>query len=104
MVPTFAAPLPGILAMVEGIKRWTRSTLMSRFNGWRHGYSSPIRSEARCPPNDRAWQGAAAETTVDHTLMRGLATAGPRFVSGLPRSRGGTSVTGPIVDHEGSPS
>src|SRR3954467_3859227 len=35
--------------------------------------------------------------------MRGLATAGPRFVSGLPRSRGGTSVTGPIVDHEGSP-
>src|SRR3954470_11042944 len=76
---------------------------MSRFNSWRHGCSSPIRSEARCPPDDRAWQGAAAETTVEQTLMRGSATAGPRFASGLPRSRSGTSVTGPIVDHEGSP-
>src|SRR4051812_20354868 len=41
----------------------TRSTLMSRFNSWRHGCSSPIRSEAGPPPNDRAWQGAAAATT-----------------------------------------
>src|SRR3954470_7361511 len=103
MVPTFAASLPGILDMSAVINLWTRSTLMSRFNSWGHGCSSPIRSEARCPPDDRAWQGAAAETTVEQTLMRGLATAGPRFVSGLPRSRGGTSVTGPIVDHEGSP-
>jgi hypothetical protein len=60
-----------------------RSTLMSRFNSRGHGCSSPIRSEAGCPPDDRAWQGAAAETTVEQTLMRGLATAGPRFVSGL---------------------
>src|SRR3954471_15564968 len=76
---------------------------MSRFNSWGHGCSSPIRSEARCPPDDRVWRAAAAETTVEQTLMRGLATAGPRFVSGLPRSRSGTSVTGPIVDHEASP-
>src|SRR4051794_31969884 len=30
MVPTFAASLPGIPAMTEGIKRWTRSTRAGR--------------------------------------------------------------------------
>src|SRR3954447_11784544 len=35
-----------------------------------HGCSSPIRSEAGCRPDDRAWPGAALRTTVDHTLMR----------------------------------
>jgi transposase len=34
-------------------------------------------------------RGRRLETTVDHTLMRGLATAGPCSVSGLPRSRSG---------------
>src|SRR4051794_10441418 len=63
----------------------------------------PIGSEAKHLADDRAWPEAALKTTVEHTLMRGLATAGPCFVSGLPRSRSGTSVTGPIVDHEGSP-
>src|SRR3954452_14722227 len=62
---------------------------MPRFDSWGHGCSSPIRSEAGCPPDDRAWPKAALKTTVDHTLMRGSAAAGPRLVSGLPRSRGG---------------
>ena len=48
-------------------------------------------------------EGAVLKTTVEQTLMRGLATAGPCFVSGLPQSRSGTSMTGPIVVHEGSP-
>ena len=34
-------------------------------------------------------RGRQLKTTVDHTLMRGLATAGPCSVSGLPRSRSG---------------
>src|SRR5215217_4501139 len=71
---------------------------------WRMSVRLPIGSEARHPVDDRAWQGAVLKTTVEQTLMRGLATAGPCSVSGLPRSRSGTSVTGPIVDHEGSPS
>src|SRR5919107_5080834 len=79
------------------------STLMSLFQGVRHERSSPDQLGSRYEAEDCAWQGAAAETTVDQTLMRGLATAGPCSVSGLPRSRSGTSVTGPIVDHEGSP-
>src|SRR3954462_3956087 len=41
----------------------------------------PIGSEARCPVEDRAWPEAALKTTVDHTLMRGLATAGPSLMS-----------------------
>src|SRR5215218_8186648 len=64
----------------------------------------PIASEARCPVKDRAWPEAALKTTVDQTLIRGLAAAGPCSVSGLPRSRSGRrSVTGHIVEHEGSP-
>ena len=49
----------------------------------------PIGSEAKHLADDRAWPEAALKTTVDHTLMRGLATAGPWSVSGLPRSRSG---------------
>src|SRR3954464_1348132 len=49
----------------------------------------PIGSEAKQLADDRAWPEAALKTTVDHTLMRGLATAGPCSVSGLPRSRSG---------------
>src|SRR3954467_10526308 len=63
----------------------------------------PISSAASTRLKDRAWQGVVLKTTVEQTLMRGLATAGPCSVSGLPQSRSGTSVTGPIVDHEGSP-
>src|SRR5215212_4137077 len=64
----------------------------------------PIGSEARRPVKDRAWPEAALKTTVEQTLIRGLATAGPCSVSGLPRSRSGRrSVAGHIVGHEGSP-
>src|SRR5215208_5243259 len=76
---------------------------MSLSQGARHDGSSPDRLGSRYEAEDRAWQGAALKTTVEQTLIRGLATAGPCSVSGLPRSRSGTSVTGPIVDHEGSP-
>src|SRR3712207_8781254 len=76
---------------------------MSLFHGLRHERSSPDRLGSKCLAEGRAWQGAELKTTVEQTLMRGLATAGPCFVSGLPRSRSGTSVTGPIVEHEGFP-
>jgi len=70
---------------------------MSRFQGVRHERSSPDRLGSRYLAEDRARPGAALKTTVDQALMRGLATAGPCSVSGLPRSRSGTSVTGPPV-------
>jgi hypothetical protein len=76
---------------------------MSLFQGVRHERSSPDRFGSRYEAEDRAWQGAVLKTTVEQTLISGLVTAGPCSVSGLPRSRSGTSVTGPIVDHEGSP-
>jgi hypothetical protein len=89
--------------VLSGTKRLGRSTLMSFFQSMRHERSSPDRLGSTSLAEDRAWQGAALKTTVEQTLIRGLATAGPCSVSGLPRSRSGTSVTGPIVDHEGSP-
>src|SRR4051794_24525068 len=66
--PTYGTRCPGPRcrptgadgAQPEGILCLPLTTLMSRFNSCGHGCSSPIRSEARCPPDDRAWQGAAA--------------------------------------------
>lgn len=44
------------------------------------------------------------ETTVDQTLMRGLATAGPWFVSGLPLSQvARIAVSGSQNQNEGCP-
>jgi len=59
---------------------------MSRFQGVSHGRSSPDRLGSKYEAEDRAWPGAVLKTTVEQTLMRGLATAGPCSVSGLPRS------------------
>jgi antitoxin component of MazEF toxin-antitoxin module len=53
------------------------TTLMSLFQSVRHERSSPDRLGSKCLAEDRAWQGAALKTTVEQTLMRGLATAGP---------------------------
>src|SRR5829696_1571146 len=81
-----------------------RTTLMSLFQGVRHERSSPDQLGSKCLAEGRAWPETALKTTVEETLIRGLATAGPCSVSGLPRSRSGRrSVTGHIVDHEGSP-
>src|SRR3954470_24810383 len=38
-----------------------QTTLMSRFNSWRHECSSPARFGSEVSVDDRAWQGAAAE-------------------------------------------
>jgi hypothetical protein len=72
-----------------GTKRLRQTTLMSLFQGMGHEGSSPDRLGSTSLAEGRAWQGAALETTVVQTLMRGLATAGPCSVSGLPRSRSG---------------
>jgi hypothetical protein len=66
-----------------------QSTLMSLFKGIRHECSSPDQFGSRKFEKARAWPEAALKTTVDQTLMRGLVTAGPCFVSGLPRSSSG---------------
>src|SRR3954463_5159410 len=81
----------------KGTSRLGQSTLMSLFQGVSHERSSPDQLGSKYEAEDRAWQGAVLKTTVEQTLIRGLATAGPCSVSGLPQSRSGTSVTGPIV-------
>ncbi len=43
------------------------------------------------------------ETTVDQTLMRGLTTAGPGFVSGLPLSQSDAIAEGSLNQNEGCP-
>src|SRR3954447_20241461 len=51
MVPTFAASLPGTLAMAAGIKRWTRSTSEpSTFSAWRRPWCTDQR-DGRTDPN-----------------------------------------------------
>ncbi len=73
---TGADPAPS-RARAKGTICRSLTTLMSRFQGPRHGCSSPDQLGSKYLAEDRAWPEAALKTTVEQTLMRGLATAGP---------------------------